>query len=116
MRRQFQEAAKYLIDNDESLKETIFETDRQIDQKERDIENLCMRLLFAAAAGSEGFENNILRTQNDFRYGAHRRPGVGHCRDCVLCEQKSGIGGKGAYCGYGAFDDCNGNKQRGIVC
>lgn len=38
-------AAKYLIDNDESLKERIFETDRQIDQKERDIETLCMRLL-----------------------------------------------------------------------
>ncbi len=38
-------AAKYLIDNDEELKETVFETDRQIDQKERDIENLCMKLL-----------------------------------------------------------------------
>ena len=38
-------AAKYLIENDESLKEHVFETDRQIDQKERDIENLCMRLL-----------------------------------------------------------------------
>ena len=39
------EAAKYLIDNDESLKQNIFDTDKQIDQKERDIENLCMKLL-----------------------------------------------------------------------
>ncbi len=39
------EAAKYLIDNDESLKERVFETDRNIDRKERDIENLCMKLL-----------------------------------------------------------------------
>lgn len=38
-------AAKYLIDHDETLREEIFETDRQIDQKERDIENLCMRML-----------------------------------------------------------------------
>ncbi len=38
-------AAKYLIDNEKSLKEQVFETDRQIDQKERDIENLCMKLL-----------------------------------------------------------------------
>lgn len=39
------EAAKYLIENDESLKQKVFDTDRQIDQKERDIENLCMKLL-----------------------------------------------------------------------
>ena len=36
---------KYLIDNDESMKESVVETDSQIDQKERDIENLCMKLL-----------------------------------------------------------------------
>lgn len=38
-------AAKYLIEYDSSLKNEIFEADRQIDQKERDIENLCMKLL-----------------------------------------------------------------------
>ncbi len=38
-------AAEYLLENDSSLKETVFESDRQIDQKERDIENLCMKLL-----------------------------------------------------------------------
>ena len=38
-------AAEYLLENDSSLKETVFEADRQIDQKERDIENLCMKLL-----------------------------------------------------------------------
>lgn len=36
---------KYLIDNDESLKQNVIDTDKQIDQKERDIENLCMKLL-----------------------------------------------------------------------
>lgn len=38
-------AAKYLAEGDESLKENIIETDRQIAGKERDIEDLCMRLL-----------------------------------------------------------------------
>lgn len=38
-------AAKLLIDNDVKMKENVLNADRQIDQKERDIENLCMKLL-----------------------------------------------------------------------
>lgn len=38
-------AAKYLIENDSNLKDSAFEAERQINQKERDIENLCMKLL-----------------------------------------------------------------------
>lgn len=38
-------AAKLLTDGDAETKESILEADRQIDQKERDIENLCMKLL-----------------------------------------------------------------------
>lgn len=38
-------AAKYLTENDASLKEKVFEADKQIDRKEREIESLCMRLL-----------------------------------------------------------------------
>lgn len=36
---------KYLSDSDENLKEVVAETEKQINQKERDIENLCMKLL-----------------------------------------------------------------------
>ena len=36
---------KLLIDNDVKMKENVLETDKQIDQKERDIETLCMKLL-----------------------------------------------------------------------
>ena len=36
---------KYLTENDPSMKENVFEIDKQIDRKERDIEVLCMRLL-----------------------------------------------------------------------
>ena len=38
-------AVKLLVDNDMKMKENVLETDRQIDQKERDIETLCMKLL-----------------------------------------------------------------------
>lgn len=38
-------AAKYLIDNDSVLKEKVIDIDKQIDRKERDIENLCLRLI-----------------------------------------------------------------------
>jgi len=38
-------AVKLLIDNDVKMKESVLETDKQIDQKERDIETLCMKLL-----------------------------------------------------------------------
>ena len=38
-------AVKLLVDNDLKMKETVCEADKQIDQKERDIETLCMKLL-----------------------------------------------------------------------
>ena len=38
-------AVKLLIDNDIKKKENVLDTDKQIDQKERDIEALCMKLL-----------------------------------------------------------------------
>lgn len=38
-------AVKLLIDNDVKMKEDVLDADKQIDQKERDIETLCMKLL-----------------------------------------------------------------------
>ncbi len=38
-------AVKLLLNKDASLKDKIYDTDGRIDQKERDIENLCMKLL-----------------------------------------------------------------------
>lgn len=36
---------RYLMDNDTAMRDYTLEADRQIDQKERDIERLCMKLL-----------------------------------------------------------------------
>ena len=38
-------AVKYLLKNDAQMKETAAEAEKQIDQKEREIETMCMRLL-----------------------------------------------------------------------
>ena len=38
-------AVKLLVDNDVKMKESVLDADKQIDQKERDIETLCMKLL-----------------------------------------------------------------------
>jgi phosphate transport system protein len=38
-------AVKYLIDSDLSMKENAIDAEKQIDRKEREIENLCMRML-----------------------------------------------------------------------
>lgn len=38
-------AVKFLIENDDALENNVYDADKQIDQKERDIENLCMKLL-----------------------------------------------------------------------
>ena len=38
-------ATKAMLDQDDSLRETAAAAEREIDQKERDIENLCMKLL-----------------------------------------------------------------------
>ena len=38
-------AVKLLVDNDVKMKENVLDADKQIDQKERDIETLCMKLL-----------------------------------------------------------------------
>lgn len=37
--------AQLLLNNEPKLKETVIETDKQIDKKEREIENICMNLL-----------------------------------------------------------------------
>lgn len=38
-------AAKLLLENNTAMKDVVFDADKQIDQKERDIENICMKLL-----------------------------------------------------------------------
>ena len=86
-------AAKYLIDNDESLKETIFETDRQIVQKERDIENLCMRLLLQQQPVARDLRtiSSALKMISDMERIGDQASDIA---EIVCFVNKSGIGGK----------------------
>ena len=86
-------SAKYLIDNDESLKETIFETDRQIDQKERDIENLCMRLLLQQQPVARDLRtiSSALKMISDMERIGDQASDIA---EIVCFVNKSGIGGK----------------------
>ena len=52
----------------------VFAIDRQIDQKERDIENLCMRLLLQQT-GCKRLAYDFFGTQDYFGYGAYWRSG-----------------------------------------
>ena len=86
-------AAKYLIDNDESLKETIFEADRQIDQKERDIENLCMKLLLQQQPVARDLRtiSSALKMISDMERIGDQASDIA---EIVCFVNKSGIGGK----------------------
>ena len=45
--------------------EEVYKVDHEIDQKERDIENLCMRLLLQQPAGGKGSAPGFLSPEND---------------------------------------------------
>ena len=46
----------------------------EIDEKEREIESLCLKLSLTAAAGGKGSASDIRSIEDDHRYGKNRRP------------------------------------------
>ena len=65
-------AVHAIFDKDEALIEKAEERERQIDQMERDVENLCMRLLLQQQPVARDLRHHFISTENDFGYGAHR--------------------------------------------
>lgn len=86
-------AAKYLAEGDESLKENIIETDRQIDGKERDIEDLCMRLLLCQQPVAKDLRtvSSALKMISDMERIGDQASDVAEIAGFVT---KSGIGSK----------------------
>ena len=77
-------ATKALLDGDDALRESAAAAEREIDQKERDIENLCMKLLLQQQPVARDLRaiSAALKMISDMDvHGAHRRPGSGHCGD-----------------------------------
>ena len=58
--------------------------DEEIDQMEKEIERLCLKL--PAAAGGKRFKKNFCGTENDHRYGADRGSDFRYRRDHYFCK------------------------------
>ena len=86
-------AAKYLIDHDSSFKNKIFEADSQIDQKERDIENLCMKLLLQQqpVASDLRMISSALKMISDMERIGDQASDIA---EMVCFVNESGLGGK----------------------
>ena len=86
-------AAKYLIDHDSSFKNKIFEADSQIDQKERDIENLCMKLLLQQQPVASDLRtiSSALKMISDMERIGDQASDIA---EMVCFVNESGLGGK----------------------
>ena len=79
-------AAKALTEGDPALAAQVGPLDTEIDQKERTIESLCLKLLLQQQPVARDLRADLRRPEDDHGYGAHRRPGRGHRRDRHLPE------------------------------
>ena len=66
------------------LARTIVSYDREIDQKEREIESQCLKLLLRQHPVARDLRFNLCGAENGDGYGARGRPGGGHFRNCFL--------------------------------
>lgn len=72
-------AIQALLENTGRARRAVAFRAVEIDQYERDIERLCMRLAAPAARGDRS-ACGLFGAENDLRPGAHRRPGGGYRR------------------------------------
>lgn len=68
-----------LIGHDTDKAKQTIDYDMDIDHMERDIEALCMKLLLQQQPGGKRSETDFLSIEDDHRYGANRRSGIGYC-------------------------------------
>ena len=71
-------SAKALADGDKALAARVAPLDAEIDQKERDIESLCLKLLLQQQPVARDLRQIFRRVKDDHRHGTHRRSGGGY--------------------------------------
>lgn len=80
-----EEAINYAVgalnEGSEKMRKLTYETDKHIDDREREIENLCLKLLLQQQPVARDLRQISSALKNDLRYGADRRPGRGYRRD-----------------------------------
>ena len=77
-------SAKALTDGDKALAARVAPLDAEIDQKERDIESLCLKLLLQQQPVARAPAADLRRVKDDHRHGTHWRPGGGYRGDHYL--------------------------------
>ena len=77
-------ATEAILEGKEEQAREVILADEEIDQAEKDIERLCLKLLLQQQPVAKGSASGICGIKNDYRYGADRRSGVRHCGDSAL--------------------------------
>ena len=67
--------ASALTEGDRELATKVAPLDEEIDQKERDIESLCLKLLLQQQPVARDLRPDLRGAEDDHGHGAHRRPG-----------------------------------------
>ena len=70
-----------LVKQDVEKAEQAIKFDVEVDEQEKTIEALCMKLLLATAAGSKRLKINFRSIKNDHGHGAYRRSCSGYFGD-----------------------------------
>ena len=73
--------SKLLQSGDAKVAKEIRKEDSNIDEQERLVESLCLKLLLQQAAGSERPAQGFRSLKDDHGHGAYRRPGIRYCGD-----------------------------------
>lgn len=65
-------SSRALLGDEKNQVEQVYSVDSEIDQQEREIENICMRLLLLQRPFASDLLENLCGTENDLRYGTDR--------------------------------------------
>ena len=82
-------SSQALTEGDTALAAKVAPLDSEIDHKEREIENLCLKLLLRQQPVARDLRQ-IRRIEDDHRHGTHRRSGGGHRGDRGLFRRATG--------------------------
>lgn len=78
-----EEVTGALEENDMGRAKAVITADEEIDQMEKDIENLCLKLLLQQQPVARSAAD-IGGAQDDYGYGANRRSNGRYCRYCYF--------------------------------
>ena len=82
-------SSQALTEGDTALASKVAPQDSEIDHKEREIENLCLKLLLRQQPVARDLPD-LRRIEDDHRHGTHRRSGGGHRGDRGLFRRAAG--------------------------